>query len=297
MTGYTKLFGSILASSLWQESKETKILWITMLAAANKWGVVEASIPGLAHMATLTLPETEAALATLEAPDPYSRTTAHEGRRIAKVAGGWQLLNHGLYREKMNADERKEYNRIKQAEHREKVKKSQTPSNPVNDNQSQSALSAHSDTRVQSTSAEAEVPQEQLVLTGTTVPPLPPKGGEGRGITEGRESKNLPTTEQSKRFAKIFHRRLTTPWQPNEVRAYRKLGTIPEDDLSIVEKYYADNWPPNRDTNILRHDLITFLRNFQGEVGRAYAAQEPKRDTRRAREIETVHTADTLPRL
>ena len=47
MTGYTKLFGSIVDSTIWRESKETKIVWITMLAKANKEGIVEASLPGL----------------------------------------------------------------------------------------------------------------------------------------------------------------------------------------------------------------------------------------------------------
>lgn len=120
MSGYTKLFSSILASTIWQESKETKIIWITMLAAANKDGAVEASIPGLAHMARLTVPETEEALAVLMMPDPYSRTPAFEGRRIEKCDGGWQILNHDKYREQMSAAERTEYNRLKQQESRER---------------------------------------------------------------------------------------------------------------------------------------------------------------------------------
>lgn len=89
-----------------------------MLAAANKDGVVEAAVPGLAHMARLTVPETEAALGVLSSPDPYSRTPAFEGRRIEKTEGGWQILNHDKYREQMSAAERKEYNRLKQQETR-----------------------------------------------------------------------------------------------------------------------------------------------------------------------------------
>lgn len=121
------------------------------------------------------------------------------------------------------------------------------------------------------------IPNGTLPRTSTQepVPPNPPRGAvNGAGITEGSDSKNIPTTDQSKRIAKIFHRREKTPWQTNEVRAYKKLGTIPDEDLAAVEAYYAANWPPCRDKNILRHDLLTFLNNFQGEVGRAYAAKE-----------------------
>lgn len=130
MTGYTKLFGSIVASTIWREAKETKIVWITMLAMANKNGVVEASIPGLAHFSQVTVEECEIAIKTLSSPDPYSRTKDCEGRRIEPIDGGWRLINHGKYREKMNADERREYLRLKQEEWRKKHSKPKT--NPVN---------------------------------------------------------------------------------------------------------------------------------------------------------------------
>src|SRR6478609_157817 len=109
MTGYTKLFGSIITSTIWREDKETKILWITMLALKNKNGIVEGSIPGLADMARLSLNETIKALKVLSDPDEYSRTQDHEGRRIQAIDGGWIVLNHDKWRDKMNADERREY--------------------------------------------------------------------------------------------------------------------------------------------------------------------------------------------
>lgn len=99
-----------------------------------------------------------------------------------------------------------------------------------------------------------------------------------KGITDGKKQSGMvPTTDQSRRIAAIFHRRLDTEWNDREVRAYKKLGAIPEDDLSAVEHYYAANWPPDRDANILRHDLLTFLNNFQGEVGRAIIHRSAKK--------------------
>jgi hypothetical protein len=118
MSGYTKLFQSLLDSTIWQESNETRLLWITMLAMADKSGEVQASIPGLAKRAGISLADAESGLQTLLSPDPYSRTPDNEGRRIAPVDGGWILLNHAKYRELMSYEERKEYNRRKQAEFR-----------------------------------------------------------------------------------------------------------------------------------------------------------------------------------
>ena len=118
MAGFTKLFNSILDSTIWQEPNETRLLWITMLAMSDARGEVQASIPGLARRAGITIDECEAGLVTLTEPDRYSRTTDHEGRRIAKIDGGWRLLNHGRYRELLSTEERREYNRKKQAEWR-----------------------------------------------------------------------------------------------------------------------------------------------------------------------------------
>ena len=48
----------------------------------------------------------------------------HDGRRIEDVDGGWLVLNHDKWRAKMNMDERREYLRVKQQEHRARVNKS-----------------------------------------------------------------------------------------------------------------------------------------------------------------------------
>lgn len=147
MAGYTKLFNSILASTIWREDDKTRIVWITLLAMADKNGVAEGSVPGLADLARVTIPECEASLTKLMSADAYSRTTDHEGKRIAKVEGGWAILNHAKYRAKMNLDERREYNRIKQKEFRQKKASTrrQQKSITVIDCNGASALSAHAE--------------------------------------------------------------------------------------------------------------------------------------------------------
>lgn len=130
MSGYTKLFNSILASTVWREPMEVRIVWITLLAMADKDGIAEGSIPGLADFARIPVEATRKAIARLSAPDPDSRSQEHGGRRIQAVDGGWQLLNHAKYRAKMGADERREYNRLKQAQYRSRL----NPSITVNDN-------------------------------------------------------------------------------------------------------------------------------------------------------------------
>lgn len=114
MAGYTKLWSSIVHSTVWQESLSTKVTWITMLALCDSRGYVGASIPGLAHLAGVSIPECEAALAAFLAPDPYSRTQEHEGRRITVEEGGWRILNYEKHREGVADEERRTLNRESQ---------------------------------------------------------------------------------------------------------------------------------------------------------------------------------------
>ena len=92
-----------------------------MLLMANKDGIVDASVPGLARHARVTLDECQQALAVLSNPDRFSRTPDCEGRRIEAVEGvGWRLVNHAKYREKLGAEERREYKRQHEQARRER---------------------------------------------------------------------------------------------------------------------------------------------------------------------------------
>lgn len=108
---FTKLFSSITASTVWCEDPETKIVWITMLAMADKNGRVWGSIPGIAGIARVTVEGCRTAIGKFLGPDPDSRTKEHEGRRIEPIDGGWRLLNYDKYRSLRDEEERKEYKR------------------------------------------------------------------------------------------------------------------------------------------------------------------------------------------
>jgi hypothetical protein len=120
--GYTKLHGSIVTSTIWQESPATCKVWVTMLAMADGNGEIQASVPGLAHIAQISVEETEAALAKFLASDRYSRTPDFDGRRIEPIDGGWRLLNHEKYRYMLSEEDRKERDRERKRRYRERVK-------------------------------------------------------------------------------------------------------------------------------------------------------------------------------
>lgn len=128
--GYTKLFSSIITSTIWQEDKETRLVWITMLAVSDQHGDVSATIPGLAKISGVTIPECEKAIKVLMSPDPYSRSQENEGRRIIEVDGGYNILNRTKYRDK--DDKRQEYQRLYQRKYRQDRKQKRKQVNVYN---------------------------------------------------------------------------------------------------------------------------------------------------------------------
>lgn len=111
MDTYTKLFRSLATSTICSESLSTRWLWIVMLSQCDKAGCVYGSIPGLARLSNISIQECEAALQSLMAPDPYSRTPDNEGRRLESIDGGWRLLNHAKYDAMRGEVERRERKR------------------------------------------------------------------------------------------------------------------------------------------------------------------------------------------
>ncbi len=213
MNGYTKLFCSIITSTIWREPKETKILWITMLALADKYGEVAGSVPGLAAMAGLGVEETRAALLALESPDLDSRTKDEEGRRVRPVEGGWFLINHAKYREMMNADDRKEYLRKKQAEYRERVSKRNKPAVaiPVTDVSDKSTSSTHAESSVQS----SEEVQSSISPEITIYAEYPRKAGRADALKAIRSAMKTKTLELLLERTKAYAE-ATSAWPESE---------------------------------------------------------------------------------
>lgn len=186
MIGYTKLFGSILDSTVWLEDAPTRLVWVTMMAMADRNGLVEAAVPGLAVRARVTLPECEAALVKFLAPDPYSRSEEYEGRRIEKVDGGWRLLNHQKYRDRLDLEQRRAAatERKRRERDRHALSRSVTPVTPP-------VAQCH-DKAEATTEAEAEAKPEQVVSAGDKLQPKRDSGELSRTRARATRGTRLP---------------------------------------------------------------------------------------------------------
>lgn len=183
VTGYTKLFSSIVHSTIWRQPDHVRLVWVTMLALSDRHGEVHASMPGLADAARVTVDQCEAALKHLSGPDLHSRTKDHGGRRIEPCEGGWSLLNHALYREKMSADDQRAKARERQRRKRARDKGPVTP--PVTAGNEMSRPSRQAEAEAD-TKAKADAP-----LSGGDAGATPPPRRKRRKASTKRAT-SLP---------------------------------------------------------------------------------------------------------
>jgi len=232
-------------------------MWITMLAMADKNGEVHGSIPGMARLAGMALDEAESALCRLMSPDAYSRTPDNEGRRIATIPGGWEILNHGKYRLMASKEDAKAATAERVRRHRSRNGNVTQCNGNVTDGNASVTVGRDI------AEAEAEADKENT--------PLPPKG-DGEALKKPKD--NLPTNPYALKVAELFRRKPTTPWSAKEIRAFK---SIPKDALAELDAVirYTRSEMAKGDNGRHRRDLLTFLNNFQGELDRARQQQKP----------------------
>jgi len=96
--GFTKLDQGIIKSSIMAEDSDVFKVWITMLACCGPDGVADVSAPALVGICHLSMETVEKSLNKLCDPDPDSRSTADQGRRLKRVDGGYFIVNYAKYR-------------------------------------------------------------------------------------------------------------------------------------------------------------------------------------------------------
>lgn len=147
--GYTKLFSDIITSTIWQEPNDCRVLWITILALKDEGNICRATVPALAKLCNISPEQCEAYLEQFQSPDKYSRSQDFDGRRIEQVDGGWFVLNGQKYKDMLRGQERRDYIRVKVAEHRERVNKSKQSkqSKPIAEAEAEAVSSKQEETK------------------------------------------------------------------------------------------------------------------------------------------------------
>ena len=103
MSGYTPVFGSVFTGSLCGQYPDTAA-WLFLLAMADRHGVVDRTPQYIASVTGMSLHDLMGCLERFMQPDPMSRTSEYEGRRLELIdpsrTWGWRILNFRAYRER-----------------------------------------------------------------------------------------------------------------------------------------------------------------------------------------------------
>lgn len=124
---WSPIFSKIVDSSLWSEPDFVVKVFLTLLAKKDADQVARLTAYAIGKLCWPKDDEAEKrvleALSILASPDTKRvEPQPHEGRRIQKVEGGWYLLNGRFYEEMMRRQNRRDYQKDKQAEYRKRKK-------------------------------------------------------------------------------------------------------------------------------------------------------------------------------
>lgn len=125
---YGKLFASMYDGSLAMVGPwEALVTFQQFIILADYEGFVDMTAEAISRRTIIPLEIIKKGIAELEKPDPQSRDSSHEGRRIERISHerdwGWKILNYIKYRKIRTAEERRAYMREYMADKRAEEKK------------------------------------------------------------------------------------------------------------------------------------------------------------------------------
>lgn len=190
---YVPLFESLMTSSLWALPGDVIKCWLALILRADPEGYWCGTAPGLALEAHVPLETARRSLELFEAPDPDSRDTEHEGRRVQRVPRGWFVFGIEKFRKRASVEAEKARKRRWAQEHRGRgdygtpaaaptVEEAKQEVMPVRD------LPDRAPRRVALRSEPVDAPKKEEIdavereLLG--VPPLPPQNSNKREAEE-----------------------------------------------------------------------------------------------------------------
>ena len=124
--------GTLVSRGPWQ----AVVTFQQLIVLANRDGIVDMTPEAISRRTSIPLDIITLGIEELMKPDPRSRTPDDEGRRITLLEAhrdwGWHIVNHEKYRQMRNAEERREYLRVKKTESRARRKEADDKSKAVN---------------------------------------------------------------------------------------------------------------------------------------------------------------------
>ena len=122
---YGKIFDSMYDSTL-ADDWRALITFQQMIVLCDDAGTIDMTPQSIARRTGIPIEHIKEGIKILEAPDPYSRTTDHDGRRVERLDDhrpwGWTIINHNKYKMLADHEEKKKNDRERIAAKRAKAR-------------------------------------------------------------------------------------------------------------------------------------------------------------------------------
>jgi hypothetical protein len=121
---YGKIFESMYKGTLYGQW-EAIVTFQQLIVLCDSDGIVDMTPPAIAATTSIPLDIIHKGIEALEQVDQYSRSPAHEGRRIVLLdparPWGWQIVNHDYYRNLASKEDKREKDRARISEKRNQI--------------------------------------------------------------------------------------------------------------------------------------------------------------------------------
>jgi hypothetical protein len=147
---YGKIFEQFFDSTIVDQELSVRYAFMAMIVLSDENGIIDMTPEAIARRINLPVRQVKAALEVLEAPDPDSRNSESEGRRLVRVddhrGWGWIVVSKEIFRDMKSPVEEREKARERKRRQRERERESrENPPSGHADVTAGHALSRHSD--------------------------------------------------------------------------------------------------------------------------------------------------------
>ena len=230
---YSKLFSSLWKGSLYGARNEQHV-FVYLLGNCDAEGIVDVVPEAIASATGIPVEEVRGALVALEGPDPRSRSTEEQGRRIKRLdpdrEWGWLIVNYQKYRSITSQEHRRTYFREYQRQRRARLRSSQNHNAGKRGKRSVQQGSTNSERQAE---AEAEAEEEVLLRRSsrsTTSSSIQP--------TVNGNDVNVDSTDPDELTPEQFFLEVFWPEYPRKtaknaaLKAWKALKLSPSDDAA-----------------------------------------------------------------
>lgn len=262
---YAKVFRQIYDSTL-AEDWRALVTFQQLLVLADSVGLVDMTSGAIHRVTNIPRDIIDAGLEKLQQPDPASRSTEEEGRRIVRIDAdrdwGWRVVNYEYYRNLASREDKREKDRERMAEKRRENK-------DVASSREESRVVAG----VAHTEAEANTEAKENIMSGK--PDVVPLAGKLNGVTsQAMEVLDFLNAKTGRKFRGLDGRGRPTANLTLIINRL-KTGVSVQDCKTVIARKFRDWSNDDKMREYLRPETLFCASKFESYLGACVAEERP----------------------